>query len=354
VIRVLVVDDSGVARRMLTQILSTDPELEVVGEAIDGAEGVKLTAALRPDVITMDLHMPVMDGLEATRAIMASSPTPIVMVSSSGNRENLGLAFQALEAGALTVLEKPRGAGFSGFAGQAATIVTTVKLMAGVKVVGRRRRSAMARASQPERRAPSPSPSEVRIEIVAIAASTGGPAALAHLLGAFPANPPIPILVVQHISRGFDQGLADWLDGVAGPIVRLAEHGERLQPGVVIVAPHDVHLGVAQGGTVVLSQEDPIGPHRPSATFLFRSAAKVYGRRALGVILTGMGNDGAEGLAELHRAGGHVIAQDDETAVVAGMPRAAVALGAVDEILSLDEIGAAMARSWSRGRVLQP
>lgn len=341
-LRVLVVDDSQVARKLLVSILNGDPALEVVGEAAHGAEAVALAARLRPDVITMDVYMPVMDGLEATRRIMGTTPTPIVMVSSSAPMD-VARSFQAVEAGALTLLEKPGGPGTPRFRALADELVTSVKLMAEVKVVTRRLRM------EPAGAVPVRAPAQ-RVEVVSVAASTGGPAALATILGALPADLPAPLLVVQHIAAGFDAGLVNWLDRVSPLSVRLAVDGTGLRAGEVLVAPQDHHLGIDGAGRVSLSGADPIGGHRPSATFLFRSVARSYGPRAMGVILTGMGDDGAAGLLDLKRAGGPVIAQDRATSVVYGMPEKAAALGAVDQILPVESIAGAVVAACLPGR----
>jgi two-component system chemotaxis response regulator CheB len=342
VLRVLVVEDSPVARQLLLRILG-DAELRVVGEAGNGAEALELAKRLRPDVITMDIHMPLMDGVEATRRIMDEVPTPVVVVTASSDRAATGRAFAALEAGALTVVDKPRGPRSPDFAKQAHTLVDTVKLMAEVKVVSRRPRSAPRARPVPQDAPPR------RVAIVAMAASTGGPAALATILRALPPDTSVPILVVQHITPGFEEGLVSWLNESSALPVRLAADGQRLRAGEVAVGPQGVHLGVDGDGTAALGRAAPIGSHRPSATYLFRSVARAYGPRALGVILTGMGNDGAQGLVTLKEAGGWVLAQDEATSVVYGMPREAALLGLADQILPLKDIPGAMAALWGRG-----
>jgi two-component system chemotaxis response regulator CheB len=350
--RILVVDDSSVARRMLVDILSADPDLEVIGEAGNGAEAVRQAIELSPDVITMDVHMPIMDGLEATRDIMSEVPRPIVIVSSSASRENLPLVFRSLEAGALTVLQKPHLPGHPDFRDQVAALVSTVKLMADVRVV-RRRRQVSKETRQERRTAPMKGlapPGQPAVEVVAIGASTGGPAALAKIFGQLPRTVPVPILVVQHITRGFDQGLVDWLNGTTPLPVHLATDGLPLRPGHVFVAPSDYHLAVSQDDRTLLSDADPVGAHRPSATYLFRSVARVYGKRALGVILTGMGNDGAAGLAALKHAGGRVFAQDEASSVIPSMPREAITLGVVDQVFPLDELPDALLRACGEDR----
>lgn len=338
-LRVLIVDDSAVARTLLSHVLR-GAGLDVVGEARDGEEAVRMAATLRPSVIAMDVHMPGLDGHEATRRIMEEAPTPIVMVTSA-QPVDVARSFRAVEAGALTLLEKPGAPGSPRFAELADELITTVKLLADVKLVRRRRR----RASVPRSHVRLP---ERRTDLVAIGSSTGGPAALASLLKGLPPDLPVPVLIVQHIAQGFDRGLVEWLDKVTRLSVRLAEAGSPLRPGEVLVGPQDRHLGVVGNGTAELSAAPAIGGHRPSATHLFSSVARSYGDRAMGVILTGMGNDGAVGLLDLRTAGGVTVAQDKASSVVYGMPREAVHLGAVDCILPLQEIAPAIARACRR------
>jgi two-component system chemotaxis response regulator CheB len=338
VTRVLVVDDSAVARRLLGGILSAHGGFEVVGEATNGEEAVALAARLYPDVVTMDIRMPVMDGYEATRQIMAATPTPIVMVSAHEAGE-VERSFNALAAGAVTVMPKPVGPGAPEHGRQAAELTRTLQAMAGLRLVTRRHAApARPAAPAPERRA------RARGEVVAIGASTGGPAALGQILRALPADFPAPILVVQHIAEGFDEGLANWLNTIAGLTVRLAGDGDPLRGGEVLIAPNGAHLGVTLGRRVELSGAPAIGAHRPAATHMFASVARAYGGRAVGVILTGIGRDGTDGLAALKAAGGRVIGQDEASSVVYGMPRAAAEAGLVDEVLPAADIAGAMRR----------
>jgi two-component system, chemotaxis family, protein-glutamate methylesterase/glutaminase len=349
-LRVLVVEDSPVARRLIVHILNEDPDLEVVAEAADGHEAVVLTARYRPDVIVMDVVMPTMNGLEATRRIMAQTPTPIVLVTAGYDPED-GMSFDALQAGALVLLAKPPGPQASTFSQETATFRMTVKLMAEVKLVRRRagRRPPPAAASLTADASPVSAPGRA-VEIVAIAASTGGPAALATILGDLPATTPVPVLVVQHITAGFHHGLVSWLASVSKLEVRLATDGQPLRPGQVLVAPSDAHLGVNGRGRVALSSDPPIGGHRPSATHLFRSVAKGYGSAAVAAILTGMGDDGVAGLRALKEAGGLVLAQDESTSVVYGMPREAAVLGVVDRVLPVGQVAGALTSAWNGGR----
>jgi two-component system chemotaxis response regulator CheB len=345
-LRVLVADDSPSARRVLVDIVNTDPCLRVTAEAADGGEAVRLVAQLRPDVVVMDVLMPVLDGLAATRRIMELRPTPIVLVSAGVDAKETGRSFEAIQAGALTLVAKPRGPGHPTYGEQATSLLTTVKLMADVKVVRRRCHP----HPRPTPLPPPGRPNGRRTRIAAIGASTGGPAALATILADLPPDTPVPILIVQHIAAGFHQGLADWLDAVSPLPVRLATDGAPLRPGEVLIAPAARHLGVSRSGRAALSAGPPNGPHRPSVTHMFRSVAEAYGADAVGVILTGMGDDGADGLRTLGEAGGIVLAQDEASSVVFGMPREACATGAVTRVVPLSEMAGALASTWQTGR----
>ncbi|MFY2560221.1 chemotaxis-specific protein-glutamate methyltransferase CheB [Corallococcus terminator] len=330
-LRIVVAEDSPTARRLLVEILRADPALSVVGEAKDGVEAVELTQRLRPHLVTMDIQMPRMDGLEATRRIMTEVPTPVVVVSTLVERD-IQTSMAALRAGALAVLQKPLGPETPDFDADSRRLRDTLKAMAEVKVV----RRWPDRSTPQAMPAPMPAPraQTSRTAVVALAASTGGPAALFRLLSELPANFPAPLLVVQHIALGFGQGLASWL-ATAGPLpVRVAEEGELLLPGHVYLAPDDRHLGV-QDGRAQVSKAAPVNGFRPSATWLFRSVARAHGSEALAVILTGMGQDGLEGARELREAGGRVLAQDEESSVVFGMPGVVVNAGLADEVVSL-------------------
>jgi two-component system chemotaxis response regulator CheB len=328
-IRVLVVDDSPTVREILVSMLQSEPGFQVVGQARNGEEAVRLSARLRPDVITMDIRMPRMDGLQATRQIMSTAPRPIVVVAASVYDQDMNIAFNAIAAGALTVVEKPKGLSPANYEAVREQLVTTIRLMAEVPVV----------TIWPERRPPSRVRDlEAGIELIAIAASTGGPGVLRQILSALPGDLSVPIVVVQHITRGFAHGFASWLDDATELKVEVAKDNERVAAGRVLIAPDDAHMHVNPGGIIQLDPSPPVKGLRPSATRLFNSVAKSYGAAAVGVVLTGMGEDGVEGLENLRMAGGRVIAQNEESCVVFGMPKVAIEQGIVDQVLQPDEI----------------
>lgn len=339
-IRVLVVDDSPTARLLLVSILRADPEIEVVGEAADGVEAVELVKKLRPDIVTMDVQMPRLDGFAATKRIMLEAPTPILITTAVDPRA-VSVSLEAVRMGALAVHAKPGDPRAPGFDEEATELTRQVKAMARVKVVRHIRHEAPPAAIPP-----APSRAVLRdssVGVVAIATSTGGPAALHLILAALPAAFPVPILVVQHISRGFSAGFASWLDGASQLRVKLAEEGESLLAGTVYVAGEDRHLGASPARRVHLSSAPEVGGFRPSGTPLFQSVAAAYGSGALAVILTGMGCDGVEGLRSIREAGGRTIAESEATAVIYGMPGAAVQAGLADFVLPLDQVVTALA-----------
>ncbi len=331
-IRVLIAEDSLTTRALLLEVLTSDPEVRVVGQAKNGVEAVAMTQSLRPDVVTMDIHMPEMDGLQATKEIMITAPTPIVIITGSSGAAGVEGSLHALRAGALDVLRKPPGPGLSGFDEAARQLVATVKAMSHVKVVRHWRAG--------PRPASAPRPPAGARPVVAIAASTGGPVALQALLGDLPGEFAAPVLVVQHISPGFVAGLAAWLNTVCDLHAKVAEAGKALQPRTVYLAPDGLHLGVTRAGSVALSDAAPVGGFRPSGSFLFESVARAFGPAAVGVILTGMGEDGVAGLRALRQAGGRILAQDEKSSVVFGMPGAAVAAGVADQVLPLGAMAA--------------
>ncbi len=344
-VRVMVVEDSLVVRQLLVHIIARDPRLVVAAAVSSAEEALQEIGRVQPDVISMDIRLPGMDGLEATRRIMAEHPTPIVVIAGSVEDASLKISMNALRAGALTVVEKPVGVSSDGYAGIAETICTQLYIMSQVPVVRRR-----SFAWSPPGPAPNaigirePEWSMARPSILGIAASTGGPPALAKVLGSLPADFPLPILLVQHMGSPFMEGFASWLDGLMPLEVRLAHDQEIPVAGKVYVAPGDRHLLLSPAGTLRVSAEPPMSNQRPSATMMFQSMAQTIGRRGLGVLLTGMGEDGAQGLLELREAGGYTLAEDESTAVVYGMPAAAVRLGGVSASLPLDMIAAKLIR----------
>lgn len=334
-IRVLVAEDSTVTREALLYLLNATPGMETVGTARDGKEAVEAACRLKPDVVLMDVHMPRLGGYEATRQIMERAPAPIVMMSVSLSQDQASMTFEALRAGAVTIVETPGGPHHPRHAETARTLVETVRLMAGVKVI-RRWPARRPRASG----APRPPATTRRVRLVAIGASTGGPAVVADILERLPAGAGAPILLVQHIAPGFVAALATWLGTRTRLGVKLAEPRETLRPATVYVAPDGHHLGVDAGGRVVLSDAPPRDGFRPSASFLFESVAETVGAGAMGVLLTGMGRDGAAGLRRLREAGGVTVAQDRESSIIFGMPREAIRLDAAQHILSPEDIAA--------------
>lgn len=342
-IRVLVVDDSQVERELLSYLLNADPQLQVAGTAADGEQAVSAAQRLRPDVILMDIHLPRLNGFAATRRIMETCPTRIVMVTAAAAAAEVAATFDTLGAGALTVLAKPRGPGHAEHRAMADELVRTVKLMAEMPVV-RRWSCAPAPVKVPvpvaEPAVKPASPPEIRL--VAIGASTGGPLVLQTILSLLPRDFRVPILIVQHISAGFAAGFIEWLQHTSGYPVRVPHHGEAMLAGTAYFAPDDAHILVRANDTIALSRAAPEHGMRPAVSMLFRSAATEYGPHAAGVLLTGMGRDGARELLQMRQAGAVTLVQDRETAVVYGMPGEAVKLDAASYVLSPPEIAATL------------
>lgn len=359
-IRVLLVEDSPVALIVLKRILGSTGEIEVVGTARSGVEGLKLIPQVRPQVICTDLHMPHMDGLEFTQEVMATYPRPILVISASVQAEDTQNVFRLLQAGAVDVFPKPRH-GLSGenYESLKRELVTKIKVLSGVAVFTLRRRAAGTTPTRATKPQPSPTPTATpkpatpirtpsrpfiprpgtpNPRIVAIGASTGGPQALHGILTHLPKNFPVPIVCVQHISQGFLQGLVNWLAIECKLAVRVAVPGEFPQAGAVYFPPEQQHLEFNSRCQFVCSNAPPWKGHRPSATVMFQSIAQRYGRNSLAVLLTGMGTDGADGMASIHRAEGITIAQDEASSVVFGMPKAAIALNAAQHVLPVREI----------------
>jgi len=339
--RVLVVEDSLTVRRRLCDVLAGDPELEVAGEADDGRQAIEMCRALRPDVITLDMMLPVLSGLAATEYIMAHFATPILVVSSSTNRGELFKTYDALAAGAVDVLEKPMGDEIEGE--WEARLRSTVKMVARIRVITHPR-GRLAHLGRPPDSRPLPRARPTHSRVVAVGASTGGPGAVVEVLRDLPPDFPLPVLLVLHIGAPFAASLAEWLDAQTAHRVRYAVDGELLErvAGRVLMAPPERHLTV-QGSRLRLSDDPERHSCRPSVDVLFESVARSCGETAVACLLTGMGRDGAAGLLEVRRAGGLTLAQDEATSVVYGMPREAVLLGAAERVLPLGEIGRALA-----------
>ena len=338
-INVLVVEDSPVARELLVHILRRDPELRVIGTARHGGEALEFVAREKPDVITMDLAMPEVDGIEATRRIMETQPTPIVIVSGVWNPKEAETTFRAIDAGALALVEKPCGPGSPKAEAMARTLVQTVKSMSGVRVVRRWARARAAAPASPARpKRPTVRAAQKSLRVVAIGVSTGGPPVLRTILERLPKDFAAPVLVVQHIAEGFCHGLAEWLTHTAGFRTTVAEHGEMPLPGRAYLAPDGRQMGLDAQGRIELCDAPCESGLRPAAAWLFRSVAEVCGAQAAGVLLTGMGRDGAAELKLLRERGGVTIAQDRESSVVHGMPGEAIRLGAATHVLPPEKI----------------
>ncbi|WP_205821044.1 chemotaxis-specific protein-glutamate methyltransferase CheB [Methylobacterium nonmethylotrophicum] len=352
----MLVEDSLVVRQLLAHIVSRDPRLALVAAVASGEEALREIHRVQPDVISMDIRLPGIDGLETTRRIMAERPTPIVVVADAIEDSSLRISMNALRAGALSVVEKPVGTGNRAYEAISDQICTQLRIMSQVPVIRRRPIGSerLARQDAPRQDAPrdersGPLPATQAPSVLAVAASTGGPPAFAKLLGALPADFPLPVLLVQHMGAAFMEGFADWLNGVVPLAVVIASEGVRPLPGHVYVAPGDRHLTLTPGGLIALVDEPPVGGQRPSATLLFRSVARSAGPRGLGVLLTGMGEDGAAGLLDMHRAGAATIAEHESSAVVYGMPAAAVRLRAAGSVLPLDLIAPRVLRAVQPG-----
>jgi two-component system, chemotaxis family, protein-glutamate methylesterase/glutaminase len=332
-IRVLIVEDSRVMRDFLRHVIGEDPRLEVAAAVTSGEEALRVLDHVAPDVISMDIRLPGMNGFETTQQIMAERPTPIVVVSASVESEELKVSMKALEAGALAVLEKPAGTRSGGYARFADRLCTQLAIMSEVKVVRRRREIRPGSLPQGHRRASG----HRDYRMLGIVSSTGGPNALVQLLNGLGAAFPLPIVLVQHIAASFTEGFALWLDRSCPFSVAIVRGREKAMRGNVYMALRDHHIRIASD-YVVADTADPVCGQRPSGTVLFESMANTLGPKSLGALLTGMGDDGAEGLLKIRKSGGYTFAEDESTAVVYGMPAEAVRMGAVCESLPLPAI----------------
>jgi len=338
--RVLIVDDSAYMRKVLEELIRTDPKLEVVGQAKDGREAITMAQSLQPDVLTMDINMPRMDGLEATQHIMTQNPRPIVIVSSE-SRQGAASALRALELGAIDFVTKPSSAIDLDMKNVRDELLCKLKMAAKVRVVRTAARHDLSAAV--ESRSPAPSTKEIgipetRLSLVMIAASTGGPATLMRLIPRFPKDFPAAVVLIQHMPATFTSQLSLQLTEVAAIRVKEAEANEALQPGTFYVCPGSHHLRISLTGRVKLDDGPRISGYRPCADVAFESAAAYGGANVVGVVLTGMGNDGARGVQALKAARGSVLAQDEATSVIFGMPAEAIRTGAVDQVVGIEEM----------------
>ncbi|SDU16320.1 chemotaxis-specific protein-glutamate methyltransferase CheB [Desulfobacula phenolica] len=346
-IKVLIVDDSHTTMEYLKHLLDSDDGIMIVGIAQNGKQAIELSKKKQPDVILMDINMPKMNGFEATRIIMENNPVPIIIMSSIHDIKDTAIVFRAMEAGAVTLLNKPWGMDHPDYKRDSEDLLQNIKLMSEVKVI-KRSRSIRESAKMPETRPPVARPvvkpvakqiaKSGRISVIAIGASAGGPLVLQEILLKIPKNFPVPILIVQHISSGFIDGLIKWLGQTTECTIQLAAHGEIFLPGHVYFAPDDYHMGVNNSSQIILSKAEPENSSRPAISFLFRSMAKVYGAEASGVLLTGMGKDGADELKLMRDKGAVTIAQDKKSSLVHGMAGEAIKLDAVMYELSPESI----------------
>jgi two-component system, chemotaxis family, protein-glutamate methylesterase/glutaminase len=351
-IRVLLVDDSPIVLHILQRLLLPASGIEVVGTAANGREALELLPALHPDVICVDLHMPVMDGLEFTREVMASQPCPILVVSVSVEPGSHNV-FQLLEAGAVDVFPKPHDIVNSDLVKLGGELASKIRILAGVQVFRRNNNKRNIPAGQSAPPFPVRGRLHLPIRMVVIGASTGGPQALHEILSSLPVGFPLPVVCVQHIGGSFLDGLVSWLAEAAVLSICKAMQGELPLPGRVYFAPKDRHLEFDDGGCFALTLDPPYDGHRPSITVTLRAAVNCFGAGVLGVLLTGMGRDGAEGMARIAFAGGVTLAQDEASSVVFGMSKEAVARGAVQNILPLEQIAPALI-ALANGQTIYP
>ena len=341
-IRVLVVDDSAFVRQALSRMLGAAPDVEVVATAVDGEDGVAKVSELRPDVVTLDVKMPRMGGLEALRRIMTECPTPVLLLSSHTS-EGAEVTLRGLELGAMDFVDKSSVQGHMNLLGLADELLAKVRALAGVP------RERLAGAGGPPRPAVAPARHDRQADVIVIGTSTGGPSALQAIIPRLPRALASTILIVQHMPAGFTRSLADRLDQRSALPVREAQDGEPVSRGLVLLAPGGLHMKLKKRGTqtsVWLDAEPRSALHRPSVDVLMASVAKAYGARSMGIVLTGMGADGVEGLRAIREAGGRTLAESQETCVIYGMPKAALEAGVVDRVAPLprvaDEILAAV------------
>ncbi|MBI5182109.1 MAG: chemotaxis-specific protein-glutamate methyltransferase CheB [Nitrospirae bacterium] len=342
-IRVLIVDDSTVFSDIFTKILQSDSDIKIIGRAANGIEAVNLAERIKPDVITMDVRMPLMNGVEATEEIMRRHPTPIIIVSSYVNKSELNICFNALKAGAVDVMEKPKGSTLLDYQELEDELIKRVKIAAGVRVFTHFRNT-QKKVSYSSVEAPiAMSQQFAKIKrqkgkMVAIGASTGGPMAINTILASLPSDFSAPCLIVQHIAKGFLEGFVDWLGKECQIKVKIAPPHGHLENGTAYFPPEDEDIGFYKNETIRIFKDPPYEGHRPSITTMMKESAEAFGSGVIGVLLTGMGRDGVEGLKAIKAAGGRTIVQDEATSVVFGMPKEAIENNAADYVLPIDKI----------------
>lgn len=327
-IRVLVVDDSTLARELIIAILSTDDELQVIGEAKDGKEAVEKVSELKPDIVTMDIEMPVMDGIEAIEQIMAFNAVPILVVTTRGDAHT---AYAAISKGALDLVVKP-DVNLS----EAKEFINKIKLLSNIKVV-----THISGRHKIQKPIDIPTPvftENISDKIVAIVSSTGGPDALSVILPQLPENFPCPVVIAQHISDGFVSGMVEWFKLITKLNIKVASEGDVVTAGSVYVSPSEKHTEINASKRISFVERHPKDIYHPSCDVLLSSVARVYGKKGIGVILTGMGSDGALGMQKIKEAGGTTIAQDEKTSLIFGMNKVAIDNGCIDKILPLGKI----------------
>lgn len=337
-IKILIAEDSATEAALLKHLFEQEKDMQVIGCARNGKEAVELAAKLKPDLITMDIQMPIMDGFEATQLILMENPVPIVVISSTLTNKNLNTTFLALEAGAIGVMDKPVNALDPNFKYARKRMIDFIRAMSEIQVV---RKRFLSKLTQNPPLPLNPMFKRAEYEIVAIGASVGGPQALKTILSQLSPDFPLPIVIVQHITVGFIEGFCQWLSDISPLIVKCAEQHEILNPGTIYFAPENYHLKINRAGknlVAFLQTSEPVAGFYPSINVLFQSIAKTCGKNAIGVLLTGMGRDGAQGLLELKNKQAHTIIQDKKSSVVFGMAGVAEALGAVDQVVELDRI----------------
>jgi two-component system chemotaxis response regulator CheB len=348
-IRVLVVDDSALMRKLIPAILARDSSIEVVGTAMDGAFALKKIEELKPDVVTLDLEMPRMDGMETLRLIMGRAPLPVILFSTH-SKEGGYATLKALALGAVDFVAKPKDAPAGRLEEIADQLIAKIKVAK--RAAGRRLPPAIVAADQPIRKKGTRAPLPPR-RVIAIGISTGGPNALQFALSQIPADFQSTIVIVQHMPEGFTEMFAKRLDECCALEVQEARSGDLLLAGRVLICPGNRHIMVRRmprGDMAVLSDGPPVNGHRPSADVLFHSVAQEFGLTAVGVLMTGMGDDGAEGLGAIKAAGGMTIAQSEDTCVVSGMPRAAILKGYANKIVPLDGLATFLVNQYSAER----